>query len=99
MLAEAFDGRLTILLLGRFDPLDPGRDTREEAVIKQAARELGVSLACSKDEHEGLAEKGLAPYGFPNTSLNSGHMNAQGHAAAARALTRELLKLHAEGKL
>ncbi len=99
MLAAAYDGRLTLLLLGRFDPLAPGNDTHDEEVIKQAARELGVSLACSKDEYEALAEKRLAPYGFSNTLLNSGHMNAAGHAAAGRALTRELLRLHAEGTL
>jgi hypothetical protein len=85
--------------LGRFDPVHPGRDTDEEAVIKRAARELGISLACSKDEYPALARKGIAPHGFPNTSLNSGHMNAAGHAAAARVLTRELLRLHAEGRM
>jgi len=99
MLARAYDGRLTLLLLGRFDPAHPGRDTDEEAVITRAARELGISLACSKDEYPALAQKGIAPHGFPNTSLNSGHMNAAGHAAAARVLTRELLRLHAEGRI
>ena len=99
MLAEAYDGRVTLLLLGRFDPLDPGKDTRDEEIIKRAARDLGISLACSKDEYEALAEKRLAPYGFSNTLLNSGHMNAAGHAAAGRVLTRELLRLHAEGTL
>jgi hypothetical protein len=99
LLAEAYNGRLTLLLLGRFDPRDPGRDTVDEEVLKRAARELGISLACTKDEYVTLAEKGLAPYGFSNTLPNSGHMNAAGHAAAARALARELLRLHAEGRL
>lgn len=99
MLADAYNGRLTILLIGRFDPADPGRDTAGEAAIRRAARELGISLACSKDEYGALAHRGIAPFGFPNSSLNSGHLNASGHAAAARVLTRALLALHAEGRL
>jgi hypothetical protein len=99
MLAQAYDGRLTLLLLGRFDPRAPGRDTSDEAVIRHAARDLGISLACSKDEYEALAARGQTPNGFANTSPISGHLNANGHAAAAHALTRELLRLHAEGRL
>ena len=99
MLADAYDGRLTLLLTGWFDPADPGRDTDGEVAVKRAARELGISLARSKDEYPALAEKGIAPHGFPNTALNAGHLNAAGHAAAARVLTKELLKLHADGHL
>jgi hypothetical protein len=99
VLAEAYAGRLTLLLVGQFDPADPARDTDAEAVIKRAAFESGISLACSKDEYPALAERGIAPYGFSNSSPNSGHLNAAGHAAAARVVTRELLRLHAEGRL
>jgi hypothetical protein len=99
LLADAYRGRLTLLLLGRFDPAAPGRSSAEEAAIERAARALGLSLACSRDEYEALAERGTAPYGFPSSSLNSGHLNAAGHAAAARVLTRELLRLHAAGAL
>ena len=99
MLADAYDGHLTLLLTGWFDPTHPGRDTDGEAAVKRAARELGISLACSKDEYPALAEKGIAPHGFSNTALNTGHLNAAGHAATARVLTQELLRLHAEGRL
>jgi hypothetical protein len=99
MLADAYDGHLTVLLLGSFDPARPSRDTDGEAAVKRAAREAGISLASSKDEYAALAEEGIAPHGFSNTALNDGHMNAAGHAAAARVLTRELLRLHAEGRL
>lgn len=99
MLADAYDGRLTLLLLGSFDPAVPGRDTDTETAITRAASEFRISLARTRDEYPSLAERGIAPHGFPNTSLNSGHLNGAGHAAAAGVLTRELLKLHVEGRL
>jgi hypothetical protein len=99
MMADAYDGRLTVLLLGTFDPAHPVLDTEGETIIKKAARELGVSLAYSKDEYSALAERGIAPHGFPNTTFSQGHLNEAGHAAAARVLTRELLRLHQEGRL
>ena len=99
MLADAYDGRLTVLLLGSFDPACPERETDLETAIRRAAGEFGISLARTRDEYAFMAERGVAPYGFPNTSLNSGHMNGAGHAAAARVLRKELLRLHGEGQL
>jgi hypothetical protein len=99
MLADAYVGRLTLLLLGTFDPAHPGLDTDGEAAIKRAAQQLGISIACSKDVYPSLAERGTAPRGFGNTALNTGHMNRAGHAAAARVLAAELLRLHGAGRL
>jgi lysophospholipase L1-like esterase len=99
MLADAYDKRLTILLLTSFDPNSPGSYTAGESAVRMAAGRNGMSLACSKDEFPKLAEQGVSPHGFSNTSPNTGHLNAAGHAATARALTRELLRLHRAGLL
>jgi hypothetical protein len=99
MLAGAFDGRLTLLLLGSFDPADPARETDAEVEVERVARELGISVACAKEEYPALAEQGMFPFGFANTTFNYGHLNPAGHAAVARVLTRELLRVRAEGRL
>lgn len=58
LLADAYDRRLTLLLLGTFDPAHPGLDTDGEAAIKRAAGELAISIACSRDQCPSLSHRG-----------------------------------------
>lgn len=98
ILRDSYGGRLTVLLLGWFDPESPSTETETEAMIRQASTELGVSIACTKDGYEALAARGVAPYGFPSTAFNWGHLNAEGHEIAARMLAAEIRRLHAVGR-
>jgi hypothetical protein len=89
LLAEAYDGRLTLLYLARFDPNNPGEETGIEQRLHGLARKYGVSLVSLREKFPELAAAGHAPYGFSNTRFNWGHWNRYGHRAAAALLFEE----------
>lgn len=99
LLRSAWGPELTILYLSPFDPSSLAEADPLERRIEAAARELGLRYHGLREEFEDLARRRVAPYGFSNTRLNAGHLNAEGHAAAARILRREFLDLRAHGLL
>jgi len=94
LLARAYAGRLTILLIVNYNPDSPYGPSREEACILRAAAELDLSIVDTRAAHGEFARHRTSPFGFSNNRFNSGHMNPQGHAAAGRLLSREILRLH-----
>jgi hypothetical protein len=93
MLAHAYDKRVTLLYLPRFDPLDPGRETANEAALRRMAEKSGVHFVSLRERFRRLAAAGHAPYGFSNTRFNQGHWNRHGHEAAADLLLEECKRI------
>ena len=95
LLAEAYDGRLTLLYLARFDPNKPSKETETERTLHGLAEKNGVPFISLRKKFPELAAAGLAPYGFSNTRFNWGHWNRYGHRAAAELLFEECQELEA----
>ncbi len=95
LLVRAYAGRLTFLFLSEFDPASP---TTIESSIEQRWRaycaQNELSCVSTRPGYPALAAAGRAPFGFPNTTFNTGHMNELGHAIAGRELAAELRRLH-----
>ncbi len=99
LLRSAWGSRLTLLYLPAVDPARPLTRESLEVRVEAAARELGIRYRSLREELPALLAERKLPYGFSNTRLNVGHMNRDGHAAAARVLHREFLELRANGLL
>jgi hypothetical protein len=89
LLAEAYQGHLTLLYLARFDPRNPSRETRIENLLHVLAERHHVPFVSLREKFPELAAAGRAPYGFSNTRFNWGHWNRDGHRAAADLLFEE----------
>ncbi len=91
MLAAAYQRRLSVVLLPRFLPAPPYvRLTATELRIRDALVAVGVRVVVPDAEFRALGARLICPYGFPNLAFNEGHLNADGHAAVAEALAREI---------
>jgi hypothetical protein len=99
LLANAYDGRLTLFCLPQFDPQNPSQESETEKALQRLAVKAGVRFVSLREEFPALAKAGHAPYGFDNTRFNWGHWNRYGHAAAAEVLLKESRQLEALGKL
>jgi len=100
LLAAAYDGRITFLMLPEFDlarPSEPRSET--ERLWLRTCAEHGWSCVNLRDVFPVFAARYESPFGFSNTAWNRGHMNAAGHRAAALLLHVEMLKLAARGLL
>jgi hypothetical protein len=86
LLAEAYEGRLSLLYLPRFDPSNPAKETETEKTLHGLAEKYGVLFVSLREKFPELAAAGHAPYGFSNTRFNWGHWNRYGHQAAAELL-------------
>jgi hypothetical protein len=53
-------------------------------------RERGVSCVSSRARYLDFQRRGTAPFGFPTTSFNIGHLNPEGHEAFAEVLAEEM---------
>ena len=89
VLARAFEGRLTLLLL---PPL--ARSPVEARILERCAAS-GWSCVSLRERFDEFAARYESPYGFANSAWGQGHMNAAGHHAAAEILTTELARLRA----
>ena len=89
-MADAFDGRVTFLFLPDYDARDPRHVDAIEGTVAAACAAHAWSCASLRDAFPAFAAARTAPYGFPNSAFDSGHMNAAGHAAAAAVLETEL---------
>jgi hypothetical protein len=90
LLAEAYQGRLTLLFLAPFDPKDPSGQTEQERLLQKLATANGVRFVTLRDKFQDMEKIGKSPYGFNNTLFNYGHWNRYGHAAAAQLLLTDL---------
>jgi hypothetical protein len=93
MLGKAYDGRVTLLFLARFEPGALERESPAEKLVKKAAIAHGVHFVSLRERFQDLAGAGRAPYGFPNTDFNKGHWNKYGHAAGAEILMQEYKRI------
>jgi hypothetical protein len=98
-LQAAYGGRLTILHICELDPLRPTVPSLTESRLLHAATSFGVRVATTRGGYPELAAQGRAPFGFPNSAFNTGHMNARGHEVTSRALTAEIRYLASHGLL
>ena len=90
LLAAAYEGRLTLLYLPRFDPDRPGAETRMEQELHRLAAKHQLGFVSIGREFAAIAAAGHSPYGFGNTRFNWGHWNPLGNRAAAELLAKEL---------
>jgi hypothetical protein len=95
----AYDGHVTFLFLSPFDPKAPDVPSRVEGVFTDACRANGWSCVALRSGYAAFAARHAAPYGFPNSGFNVGHMNPEGHRLAADLLAGELRRLRADALL
>jgi hypothetical protein len=93
LLVRSYGGRVTFLFLS---PFEGGPDVVEKTFIDNCASR-GWSCVDFRGTFADFRARGDAPFGFPNSRFGVGHLNARGHAAAARLLTTELRRLRARG--
>jgi len=91
MLEAAYQGRVTILYLPDYDPHAPTKvGSLVEETLDKLCRERSWSCVNLRATYADFAAQHRSPFGFSNTAYNFGHMNSDGHAAAAALLAREL---------
>jgi lysophospholipase L1-like esterase len=91
-LDRAYDGRVTFVYLSHPEPahLEAAPTERE---FDGACAELAASCVNPRTAFQALVDAGTPPYGFANSTPNSGHLNPAGHAALAAELAKELSHL------
>jgi hypothetical protein len=97
IVADAYQGRVTFLFIAAFDPAHPERESPMEREVEEVCARRGWSLVDIRRTFDAFARAGSAPFGFANSSFNTGHLNQEGHQAVARELAREIETLHAHG--
>jgi lysophospholipase L1-like esterase len=97
LLHRSFDGLVTFLYLAVYDPEHPigGGVTDVEQRLVAVCLDRGWSCVNLRDAFPDFAARRIAPFGFANTAYNNGHLNADGHQAAAMLLEREMERLRA----
>lgn len=85
-LASAYGGRVTFFFI---PPLTGEPDAIEQRVIAHCAR-AGLSCVDFRGAFHEFRRLGRAPFGFANSRFGVGHLNEEGHAAAATLLAQEL---------
>ena len=99
-LREAYDGRVTFLYLADYDPKSPSDPaTATERRLMNVCHARGWSCVNLRESFLDFSRRHEAPYGFPNTTWNNGHLNAEGHRAAADLLHQEMKRLSARDLL
>ena len=92
-LYSAYGGRVTLFYFSRFTSNEPDTERR----TREACLAHGWSCVFLRQSFPRLDGTGEAPYGFANTSFNSGHPNRLGHRLAAELIAAELSRLHERG--
>lgn len=92
---RAFDGRVTFFYLPLFEAEVPLTERRFDAWCA-AARVDCINLRSTFPQ---FRAKGRAPFGFPNSSFGIGHLNEEGHRAAAGLVARALDDVRRRGLL
>ena len=92
-LRNAYSDRLTFFFVPDFfAPPSP-----VETAFTSECRNASLSCVNMRAVFEDFRNRGDSPFGFPNSKFGEGHLNARGHAAAARLLESELERLRARG--
>jgi hypothetical protein len=92
-LRSAYQGRVTMFLTPDFLP--PPTDMERRFTAWCASER--VSCVNLREIFEDFRVRGRAPTGFANSNFGFGHLNPEGHAAAARLLAKEIERLRAHG--
>jgi hypothetical protein len=90
---DAYRGRVTLFLVPDF--LKP--PTEMERRFTGWCSSTGTSCVNLRSVFEDFRRRGRAPSGFPNSNFGFGHLNREGHIAAANLLAAELERLRARG--
>ena len=93
--AAPYRDRVTFAFLAPYVPDAPTTPSPEEERVERHCRERGYSCTTTRDGYAELAAQGRAPYGFPTSEFDWGHMNEIGHALLARVVAAELQRRHA----
>ncbi len=92
-LREAYGGRVTMFLVPDF-LLPP---TEMERRFDAWCLSKRVSCVNLREVFAGFRRRGRAPTGFSNSNFGYGHLNREGHAAAAHLLAAEIERLRTRG--
>jgi hypothetical protein len=92
-LRNAYSDRLTFFFVPDFFVPPSG----VEEVFTAECRKASLSCVNMRTVFDDYRNRGEAPFGFPNSKFGKGHLNASGHAAAARLLESEMERLRARG--
>lgn len=93
LMTSAFRHRTTFFFI-------PGINTGEDPIETRFwayCASTGVSCVDFRAAFADFRLRGRSPFGFPNSQFGQGHLNSEGHRAAARLLARELLSLRRRG--
>lgn len=93
--AAAWDGRFTFLFIPDFDARDPSVRDETERRFMAACDAHRWSCVNLRAAFPAFVARHASPYGFANSAFNWGHMNDDGHAAAAELLRDEITRLAA----
>ncbi|MEO6324792.1 MAG: hypothetical protein ABIQ65_09210 [Thermoanaerobaculia bacterium] len=93
LMQRSYGSRVTFFFLPEFNRTIGSTEKRFISHCL-SSRSSCVNLRVSFREFE---EEGCAPFGFHNSRFGGGHMNAEGHRAAADLLSRELQELRRRG--
>jgi hypothetical protein len=93
LLRRVWNGRITFLFIPSFDD-KPGEV--EQAFMRECG-DAAVGCVNLRSAFDDFRRRGDAPSGFANSRFGEGHLNARGHAAAARLLQPEIERLRARG--
>jgi hypothetical protein len=89
-LVEAYDGRLTVLYLAKFDLAHPDERTPTETAAVAFLDSIGASVVTTSRLNPELSRLHRSIYGFNNGKFGQGHMNAYGHSRVSELLREEL---------
>jgi hypothetical protein len=98
LLARAYDGRVTCLFLPRFEPDRPmAPESSVARRFEEHCERRALSCVNLRKTYAAFTRRRRSPFGFSNTAFNAGHMNADGHDAAAAELMSEMGRLRSRG--
>ena len=93
LLRERYDARLSLLYLpDTFDPHGPGAPSPIELRVMRYCQAHDMPLADLRSRFEEFRQRRKSPLGFPSSSFNVGHMNADGHRASGEIVAASLLE-------
>ncbi len=91
VLRDAYRGRVTMFMVPEF----LGEETIAEKRFTEWCRRSDASCVNFRAVFDDFRRRGRAPTGFPNSRFGYGHLNPEGHAAAAGLLSTEIERLRA----
>jgi hypothetical protein len=93
LMSSAYEGRVTFFFIPDFE----AKKAPEERRFLDYCHAANLSCADLRASFGKFSAHGHAPFGFPNSRFAAGHLNAEGHRAAASLLAQELSKVRGRG--